>query len=47
MAAVNGIDLEEESQDQDPSDIADLVGYEASREGFGVGLGIEVMEMEG
>ena len=47
LAAVNGIDLEEESQDQDPGDIVDLVGYEASREGFGVGLGIEVMEMEG
>ena len=47
LAAVNGIDLEEESQDQDLGDIADLTGYEANREGFGVGQGIQVMEMEG
>jgi hypothetical protein len=47
LAAVNGIDLDEESQDQDLGDIADLTGYEANREGFGVGQGIEVMEMEG
>ena len=47
LAAVNGIDLDEPSQDQEPEDIADLTGYEANRDGFGVGQGIEVLEMEG
>jgi len=47
LAAVNGIDLDEPNQDQEPEDIADLKGYEANRDGFGVGQGIEVLEMEG
>ena len=48
LAGLQGIDMDNPDQSQEENgDIADLNGYEASREGFGVGQGIDVMEMEG
>ena len=43
FAAVNGVELEEESTFKE--DIADLKGFAASQEGFGVDQGIGVMQM--
>jgi hypothetical protein len=43
IAAINGVDLEEQSKDNE--DIADLKGFAASKDGFGVDQGIAVMQM--
>ena len=41
-AALQGVELDEE---QEVNDIADLKGYAASQEGFGIGQGLGFMSM--
>ena len=43
FAAINGVDLEDQVQVND--DIANLKGFAANQEGFGVDQGIGVMQM--
>ena len=43
LAAMNGVELDE--QDPIDSDIADLKGFAASQEGFGIDQGIGLMQM--
>lgn len=43
IAAVNGIDM---SAEESKGDITDLKGFAANQEGFGVGAGIEVLNLE-
>jgi hypothetical protein len=45
MAAINGVDLESDDEEDVTQDIADLRGLQASNEGFGVGAGIGVIEL--
>jgi len=46
LAAIQGVELEE-STSPEVFDIADLKGFAANQEGFGVGQGIEVMSLGG
>lgn len=39
MAALQGVELEEKEEPQ-MADIADLKGWRANKEGFGVGMGL-------
>ena len=43
FAAINGVDLEQQSQANE--DIADLKGFAANQEGFGIDQGIGIMQM--
>ena len=45
MAAINGVDLESGNEDTASQDIANLRGFQANNEGFGVGAGIGVVEL--
>lgn len=38
LAAIQGIDLEDENEDK--GDVIDLKGYTAEQEGFGIGMGL-------
>ena len=44
-AALQGVELDEPAEDV--RDIAELSGYSASREGFGIGMGLGFMSMGG
>jgi len=44
LAAVNGVELEDEVEEED-SDILELQGYAASREGFGIDQGLGAITM--
>lgn len=40
FAAIQGIDLDEEPEAEPENDIADLKGWKAQKEGFGIGMGL-------
>lgn len=41
LAAIQGVDLQDKKADsEDTSDIKDLNGWKAQKEGFGVGMGL-------
>ena len=46
LAAINGIDLDEEATPAPDGDITDLRGFQAQQEGFGIGLGLGYMEID-
>lgn len=39
MAALQGVELEEKEEEQ-KADIADLKGWRANKDGFGIGMGL-------
>ena len=45
FAAIEGIDLDE--QEEPLGDITKLNGYQAAQEGFGIGMGLGYMEIDG
>ena len=46
LAALNGIDVDEENPDQTEDDIINLKGFQAQQDGFGIGLGLGYMEID-
>jgi hypothetical protein len=44
QAALQGVDLDEQSQEETTSDITTLTGYSATKAGFGIGLGLGYVE---
>ena len=40
FASLQGVDLESNSQPEEVDDITTLTGYQASKEGFGLGMGL-------
>ena len=47
LAAINGVDLEESSEETVTQDIKSLRGFQANNEGFGIGAGVGIMELGG
>ena len=45
LAAINGVELEDEVSEEENSDILELQGYAASREGFGIDQGLGAITM--
>ena len=45
IAAINGVELDDKSEETITQDITSLRGFQANNEGFGVGAGIGVMEL--
>jgi len=45
FAAIQGIDLDAEDEEKVTMDIADLKGFQATNEGFGVNAGIGIMQL--
>lgn len=44
MAAIQGVDLNESSSDEESEDVTTLKGWQAKEAGFGIGLGLGYVE---
>lgn len=47
LAAIQGVDLDGDSKEEPADDIADLKGWKADKEGFGIGRGLGYVSQGG